>query len=159
MVANQCDIFELRNFDAMSLKSQKSRVTFCESDAIELDSLEPEVQILTIRGDVLGTIVEYENNSESLSIHEDFDDENNNEGSDFQEFDVSLMNSNALCVTNHRKMYDEKQMTVSICSRSLEKLCLMCSYFSELLLLYISVLNCVSVKLIFNHPIGNNGGI
>lgn len=108
MVANQCDIFELRNFDAMSLKSQKSRVTFCESDAIELDSLEPEVQILTIRGDVLGTIVEYENNSESLSIHEDFDDENNNEGSDFQEFDVSLMNRNALCVTNQRKMYDEK---------------------------------------------------
>lgn len=62
--------------DTMSLRSQRSRVTFCEE--IEMDSLESE---LIGKSGVLGTIKEYE-----LSIEEEFGDENLNE---FHEFDVS----------------------------------------------------------------------
>lgn len=79
MVTNCLSFMVNQDFDAMSLRSQRSRVTFCEE--IEMDSLEPEIN--TVKGGVLDTIKEYEFNGQN-----DFDDENLN---DFHEFDVSFV--------------------------------------------------------------------
>jgi len=69
----------------MSLRSQKSRVTFSAEDGIEMDSLEPEVNSLFGRNDMLSTIKEYEYCSENMLIDSDFDDVEDI----FEEFDVS----------------------------------------------------------------------
>lgn len=65
----------------MSLRSQKSRVTFCEE--IEMDSLEPEINNIFAKGPVLGTIKEYEFGQ---NYEDEFKDPHLN---DFHEFDVS----------------------------------------------------------------------
>lgn len=77
MVTTTLNLLVNQDIDTMSLRSQRSRVTFCEE--IEMDSLEPELNNLIGKGSVLGTIKEYE-------FHDEFDDENFNE---FHEFDVS----------------------------------------------------------------------
>ena len=80
MVTNSLCVPVNQDFDVMSLRSQKSRVTFCEE--IEMDSLEPEINNVFGKGGVLGTIKEYD-----LNGHDEFEDENLN---DFNEFDVSF---------------------------------------------------------------------
>lgn len=82
MVTTTLNLLVNQDIDTMSLRSQRSRVTFCEE--IEMDSLEPELNNLIGKGSVLGTIKEYEYNGQS--IRDEFDDENFNE---FHEFDVS----------------------------------------------------------------------
>lgn len=83
MVTTTLSLLVNQDPDTMSLRSQRSRVTFCEE--IEMDSLEPEVNNLTGKHLMLGTIKEYEFNGHN--IENEFDDENLNE---FVEFDVSL---------------------------------------------------------------------
>lgn len=80
MVTNSLNLLVNQDTDAMTLRSQRGRVTFCEE--IEMDSLEPEINSVFGKGGVLGTIKEYECNG-----HDESDDENLN---DFHEFDVSL---------------------------------------------------------------------
>lgn len=80
MVTNSLNLLVNQDTDAMTLRSQRGRVTFCEE--IEMDSLEPEINSVFGKGGVLGTIKEYEFNG-----HDESDDENHN---DFHEFDVSL---------------------------------------------------------------------
>lgn len=79
MVTTRLSFLVNQEIDAMSLRSQRGRVTFCED--IEMDSLEPEINSF-LKGGVLGTIKEYEFNGQN-----DFEDENLNE---FREFDVSF---------------------------------------------------------------------
>ena len=62
------------NNDAMSVRSQRSRVTFFED--IEMDSLEPEVNIINGKYE-LSTIKEYDNEFVIASVEA------------FKEFDVS----------------------------------------------------------------------
>lgn len=83
MVMNSLNLLINQDTDAMSLRSQRSRVTFCEE--IEMDSLEPEINNILSKGGVLKTIKEYEFNGHF--VENEFDDENLN---DFHEFDVSL---------------------------------------------------------------------
>lgn len=64
----------------MSLRSQRSRVTF--SEEIEMDSLEADINNTLGRGGVLRTIKEYE------FIGNGFDGESSNQ---FHEFDVSFL--------------------------------------------------------------------
>jgi hypothetical protein len=90
MVMNFMHHNDNENFDTMSMRSQKSRVTF--SEEIELDSLEPEINNIFAKSEMLGTIREYETGSSSSDcgcqmITDDFDDEHLNE---FHEFDVSF---------------------------------------------------------------------
>jgi hypothetical protein len=80
MVTNTLNLAVNQDIDAMSLRSQRSRVTFCEE--IEMDSLEPEINNIFAKGGVLGTINEYEFGGS----YEDFEDPHLN---DFHEFDVS----------------------------------------------------------------------
>lgn len=82
MVTTTLNLLVNQDIDTMSLRSQRSRVTF--SEEIEMDSLEPELNNLISKVAVLGTIKEYEYNGQS--IEHEFDDENLNE---FREFDVS----------------------------------------------------------------------
>ena len=96
----------------MSLRSQRSRVTFCEE--IEMDSLEPEMHNLLGKNLVLGTIKEYEFNGQS--IEDEFYDENLNE---FLEFDVSSSFMNALAVLIK---LNGASVSLSLCSESSEKL-------------------------------------
>lgn len=77
MVTNSLNLLVNQDSDAMSLRSQKSRVTFCEE--IEMDSLEPEINVFG-KGVILGTIREYDFPGHSTG---DIDNE-------FHEFDVSL---------------------------------------------------------------------
>ena len=77
MVTSSVSLLVNQEIDTMSLRSQRSRVTFCEE--IEMDSLEPELNTLYVKGGVLGTINEY-------SVEGEFEDANLN---DFHEFDVS----------------------------------------------------------------------
>lgn len=72
-----------QDIDIMSLRSQRSRVTFCEE--IEMDSLEPEINNLLVSNG-LGTIKEYEIGGQNFEI--ELEDENLNE---FREFDVSFL--------------------------------------------------------------------
>lgn len=85
MVTSGLNLLVNQDTDAMTLRSQRGRVTFCEE--IEMDSLEPEINSVFGKGGVLGTIKEYECNG-----HES-DDENLN---DFHEFDVSLKRRSVL---------------------------------------------------------------
>jgi hypothetical protein len=62
--------------DAMSARSQRGRVTFCED--IEMDSLEPEVNGASGKSE-LGTIKEYENEFIDESVDA------------FREYDVSVL--------------------------------------------------------------------
>lgn len=82
MVANSLNLLVNQDIEAMSLRSQRGRVTF--SEEIEMDSLEPELSHVVMKERVLGTIKEYEFNGQK--IEDEFDDENLNE---FVEFDVS----------------------------------------------------------------------
>lgn len=83
VISNSLNLLVNQDSDTMSLRSQRSRVTFNEE--IEMDSLEPELSNLIGKGSVLGTIKEYEFNGQI--IENEFDDENLN---DFHEFDVSF---------------------------------------------------------------------
>lgn len=83
MVANTLNLMVNEDYDEMSFRSQRGRVTFCEE--IEMDSLEPEINNIFSKGGVLGTIKEYEFNGQN--IEDEFDDPNFN---DFHEFDVSF---------------------------------------------------------------------
>lgn len=83
MVTSTLNLVVNQDIDTMSLRSQRSRVTFCEE--IEMDSLEPEINNLLAKTGVLGTIKEYEFGH---SIEDEFDDANFNE---FHEFDVSFL--------------------------------------------------------------------
>jgi hypothetical protein len=89
MVFNYSDCASVKpNMEnSMSLKSNKSnRVTFCDLDAIELDSLEPQIQI---NGDEKEeSDVDCDNKSDSVSFSDDFDDD---ELDKFIEFDVSFV--------------------------------------------------------------------
>jgi hypothetical protein len=123
MVTTSMNLLVNQDIDTMSLRSQKSRVTF--SEEIEMDSLEPELNNLIGKGGVLGTIKEYEFNGQT--IEDEFDDENLN---DFHEFDVSycymikMMDVKEKCV--RRRL---KQMTVSLYALKVQKNCLAkCSY-------------------------------
>lgn len=80
---NSLNLLVNQDYDTMSLRSLRSRVTF--GDEIEMDSLEPELNILIGKGSVLGTIKEYEFNGQC--IEDELEDENLNE---FLEFDVSF---------------------------------------------------------------------
>lgn len=83
MVTTTClNLLVNQDINAMTLRSQRGRVTFCEE--IEMDSLEPEVNNIFGKKFVLGTINEYE--LSGRNVEEDIEDENLNE---FQEFDVS----------------------------------------------------------------------
>lgn len=85
MVMNFLQLNDNENFDTMSMRSQKSRVTF--SEEIELDSLEPEINNIFANSEMLGTIREhreYEPGSDGYNIE---DDEHLVE---FHEFDVSF---------------------------------------------------------------------
>jgi hypothetical protein len=86
MVTNTLNLVVNQDFDAMSLRSQRSRVTFCEE--IEMDSLEPEINNILMKGAVLGTINEYEFGQ---NFEDEFEDPNLN---DFHEFDVSSPEEN-----------------------------------------------------------------
>ena len=70
-------IFET-NMDQLSLRSQKSRVRFGDVDTIEMDSLEPSVQVNN------GNNNKSSEGTNSLSDEDFFD-----EYSEFKEFDVS----------------------------------------------------------------------
>lgn len=83
MVTSTLSLMVNQDIDAMSLSSQRGRVTFCEE--IEMDSLEPEINGIFVKVGVLGTIKEYEFNGQN--IEDEFDDANFN---DFVEFDVSF---------------------------------------------------------------------
>lgn len=72
-------IFET-NMDNLSLRSQKSRVRFGDVDTIEMDSLEPSVQVNN------GINNKASDGTDSLASDEDFFDDEYNE---FKEFDVS----------------------------------------------------------------------
>lgn len=78
-----------QDIDAMSLRSQRGRVTFCEE--IEMDSLEPDISNVFGKGGVLGTISEYDVNGQI--VEDEFEDENLN---DFYEFDVSFFALNKM---------------------------------------------------------------
>lgn len=83
MVTTTClNLLINQDTDAMSVRSQRGRVTF--SEEIEMDSLEPEISNVFGKNGVLGTIKEYELNGQI--VEDEFDDENLN---DFHEFDVS----------------------------------------------------------------------
>lgn len=79
MVTNCLTLLVNQEIDAMSLRSQRSRVTF--SEEIEMDSLEADINNTFGKGGVLCTIKEYE------FVENEFDDENYN---NFREFDVSF---------------------------------------------------------------------
>ena len=83
MVTSRLNLVVNQDNDAMSLRSQRGRVTFCEE--IEMDSLEPEINNIFAKGGVLGTIKEYEFGQ---NIEDEFEDSNFN---DFHEFDVSFL--------------------------------------------------------------------
>lgn len=68
-------MIHISNNDAMSVRSQRSRVTFFED--IEMDSLEPEENGINGKFE-LGTIKEYENEFVIASVEA------------FKEFDVSV---------------------------------------------------------------------
>ena len=86
MVTSTLNLVVNQDNDAMSFRSQRSRVTFCEE--IEMDSLEPEINNIFAKGGVLGTIKEYEFGQ---NIEDEFEDSNFN---DFYEFDVSFCDVN-----------------------------------------------------------------
>lgn len=86
MIINYANVMEVNMENSLSLKSNKSRVTFCDLDEIELDSLEPEIQI---NGEKDGDSddIDCDNRSDSVSYDDDFDDD---ELEKFIEFDVSF---------------------------------------------------------------------
>ena len=77
VIKDENTIFET-NMDQSSLRSQKSRVRFGDVDTIEMDSLEPSVQIINNH--------KVSEDTESFGSDEDFCDDEFNE---FKEFDVS----------------------------------------------------------------------
>lgn len=94
VTTNSLNLLVNQDIDAMSLRSQRGRVKFCEE--IEMDSLEPDINNVFGKGSVLGTINEYDLNGQI--VEDEFEDENLN---DFHEFDVSFFALNKM--TNVRQ--------------------------------------------------------